>query len=209
MRLLRRPKDPVRYRWNFMRFKALHWWRALEFMPWWLISYLLTAIMTPPPSGRSRSVGVAWQDADRHDPALHVRGDARRSHASSPRCCCSRCAMLFLLWLNFTGKMRSRADHTGLVVLAITMGRCRCCWSAPARSVPARSRAGAVAHLIALAGRRRSGRGLVPAAPALAPGDPDQILPTTARTSIVRAGKALQQFPSPPPDRAVARSIIR
>jgi hypothetical protein len=30
--------------------------------------------------------------------------------------------MLFLLWLNFTGKTRSRADLTGLVLLAIVYG---------------------------------------------------------------------------------------
>ena len=30
--------------------------------------------------------------------------------------------MLFLLWLNFTGKMRGRADLSGIVILAIAYG---------------------------------------------------------------------------------------
>jgi hypothetical protein len=114
-------KDPVRYRWGLARFKALHWWRALEFMPWWLISYVLAAI-----AGGAAIWSIAmggqftWQDSwlavlQRYANWM-VFGSMTYGIAAMLLFVLRD--MLFLLWLNF-GKVRGRADLAGLVVLAI------------------------------------------------------------------------------------------
>ena len=118
-------KDPVRYRWGLARFKALHWWRALEFMPWWLISYVLAAIAGGATIWSIMMGGeLAWQDSwiaalQRYTSVLTL---GMFAYVFAALLLFALRDMLFLLWLNFTGKMRGRADLTGLVVLAIAYG---------------------------------------------------------------------------------------
>ncbi|HET6157215.1 MAG TPA: hypothetical protein VFE34_02630 [Dongiaceae bacterium] len=117
-------KDPVRYRWGLARFKALQWWRALEFMPWWLISYIFAAIAG---AGTIWSIAMGgqltWQDSW----WFTLQRDANWMALSSIAYNIVALLlfvlrdMFFLLWLNF-GTVRNRADLSGLVVLAIAYG---------------------------------------------------------------------------------------
>ena len=118
-------KDPVRYRWGLARFKALQWWRALEFTPWWLISYVLAAIAG---SATIWSIVMGgefvWQstwaaELQRYASTLTLGTFA---YVFAALLLFALRDMLFLLWFNFTGKMRGRADLSGLVVLAIAYG---------------------------------------------------------------------------------------
>jgi hypothetical protein len=114
-------KDPVRYRWGLARFKALHWWRALEFMPWWLISYVLAAV-----AGGAAIWSIAmggqftWQDSWLAVLQRYANWMAFGSitYGIAAMLLFVLRDMFFLLWLNF-GKVRGRADLAGLVVLAI------------------------------------------------------------------------------------------
>jgi hypothetical protein len=115
-------KDPVRYRWGLARFKAMHWWRALEFMPWWVVSYALAAIAGAATIWSIASGGqLTWQDSWwftlQRDASWFALAPLAFNLAALLLFVLRD--MLFLLWLNFGGKMRSRADLTGLVVLAI------------------------------------------------------------------------------------------
>jgi hypothetical protein len=115
-------KDPVRYRWGFARFKAMHWWRALEFMPWWLVSYILAALAGGATIWSIASGGqLVWQDSWwftlQRDASWLALGPI--AYNIGALLLFALRDMLFLLWLNFGGKMRSRADLAGLVVLAI------------------------------------------------------------------------------------------
>jgi hypothetical protein len=83
-------KDPVRYRWGLARFGAMQWWRALEFMPWWLILQRDASWFTLAPIAFNIVALLLFLLRD----------------------------MFFLLWLNF-GRTRSRADLTGLVILVV------------------------------------------------------------------------------------------
>jgi hypothetical protein len=118
-------KDPVRYRWGLARFKALQWWRALEFMPWWLISYILAAIAGGATIWSIVIGGeLAWQDTwiaavQRYTSVLTLGTFA---YVFAAILLFALRDMLLLLWLNFTGKMRGRADLAGLLVLAIAYG---------------------------------------------------------------------------------------
>ena len=118
-------KDPVRYRWGLARFKALQWWRALEFAPWWLISYLLAAIAGVATIWSIMIGGeLAWLDSwqaalQRYASVLTL---GTLSYVFAALLLFALRDMLFLLWLNFTGKMRGRADLSGLVILAIAYG---------------------------------------------------------------------------------------
>ncbi|HKP24541.1 MAG TPA: hypothetical protein VJV39_11805, partial [Dongiaceae bacterium] len=118
-------KDPVRYRWGLARFKALHWWRALEFMPWWVISYVLAAIAGGATIWSILMGGaLAWQNSwaaavERYASVLTLGTFA---YVFAALLLFTLRDMLFLLWLNFTGKMRGRADLGGLVALAIAYG---------------------------------------------------------------------------------------
>jgi hypothetical protein len=117
-------KDPVRYRWGLARFKALHWWRALEFMPWWLISYVLTAI-----AGGATIWSIAvggqlfWQDTwlSELQRTFSLLALGSINYMIVALLLFVLRDMFFLLWLNF-GKVRSRADLAGLAVLAIAYG---------------------------------------------------------------------------------------
>lgn len=115
-------KDPVRYRWGLARFKALQWWRALEFMPWWLISYIL-AVVAGAATIWSIAMGgqLTWQDSWwftlQRDANWLALGSVAFNIAALLLFVLRD--MLFLLWLNFGGKVRNRADLSGLVVLAI------------------------------------------------------------------------------------------
>jgi hypothetical protein len=115
-------KEPVRYRWGLARFKALHWWRALEFTPWWLISYVLAAIAGGVTIWSILMGGaLAWQDTwaaavERYASVLTLGTFA---YVFAALLLFALRDMLFLLWLNFTGKMRGRADLGGVVALAI------------------------------------------------------------------------------------------
>jgi hypothetical protein len=115
-------KDPVRYRWGLARFKAMQWWRALEFMPWWLISLVLAAIAGGATIWSILTGGeLAWQDTwtatvQRYTSVVTLGTFA---YVFAALLLFALRDMLFLLWLNFTGKMRSRADLGGLVALAI------------------------------------------------------------------------------------------
>jgi hypothetical protein len=115
-------KDPVRYRWGLARFRALQWWRALEFMPWWLISYLLAAIAGAAAIW-SITIGgeLAWQDTWFAALQRYANWAALGSFAFvfTGLLLFALRDMLFLLWLNFGGKMRGRADLAGLAVLAM------------------------------------------------------------------------------------------
>jgi hypothetical protein len=118
-------KDPVRYRWGLARFKALHWWRALEFTPWWLISYVLAAIAG---IGTIWSIMIggelawldSWQAALQRYASVLTLGTF--SYVFAALLLFALRDMLFLLWLNFTGKMRGRADLSGLVLLVVAYG---------------------------------------------------------------------------------------
>jgi hypothetical protein len=114
-------KDPVRYRWGLARFAALQWYRALEFMPWWMISYIL-AVLAGAATIWTIAMGghLTWQDSWWFTYAQDA------NWATLGPLSFNIVALLlftlrdvfFLLWLNFSGK-RSRADLTGLVMLAI------------------------------------------------------------------------------------------
>jgi hypothetical protein len=118
-------KDPVRYRWGLARFKALQWWRALEFTPWWLISYVLAAIAGGATIWSITVGGVlGWQDTwiaelQRSTSVLTLGAFA---YIFAALLLFALRDMLFLLWLNFTGKTRGHADLSGLVLLAIAYG---------------------------------------------------------------------------------------
>jgi hypothetical protein len=114
-------KDPVRYRWGLARFKALHWWHALEFMPWWLISYLLAAVAGGATIWLIAMGGqLVWQDTWLAALQRYANWFALGSltYAAAGFLLFALRDMLFLLWLNF-GKVRGRADLAGLVALAI------------------------------------------------------------------------------------------
>jgi hypothetical protein len=114
-------KDPVRYRWGLARFKALHWWHALEFMPWWLISYLLAVAAGGATIWLIAMGGqLVWQDSWLAALQRYANWFALGSltYAAAGFLLFALRDMLFLLWLNF-GKVRGRADLAGLVVLAI------------------------------------------------------------------------------------------
>ncbi|HEY3146407.1 MAG TPA: hypothetical protein VGJ75_08655 [Dongiaceae bacterium] len=114
-------KDPVRYRWGLARFKALHWWRALEFMPWWLISYVL-AVIAGGITIWSIAMGgqLLWQDTwlSMLQRSLNLLALGSVNYIIVGLLLFVLRDMFFLLWLNF-GKVRSRADLAGLAVLAI------------------------------------------------------------------------------------------
>ena len=118
-------KDPVRYRWGLARFKALHWWRALEFMPWWLISY---AAAVAAGVATIWSIAMGGQLMPQESWWFAFQRDANWMALSS--IAYNVVALLlfvlrdvfFLLWLNFGGKMRGRGDLAGLVVLVIAYG---------------------------------------------------------------------------------------
>ena len=115
-------KDPVRYHWGVARFRALHWWRALEFMPWWLISYVLAVVAGAATIWSIASGGqLTWQDSWwftlQRDANWFALGPIAFNIAALLLFALRD--MLFLLWLNFSGRMRSRADLAGALVLAI------------------------------------------------------------------------------------------
>jgi len=117
-------KDPVRYRWGLARLTAMQPYRALEFMPWWLISYKLAVIAGAATIWSIATGGqLAWQDTW----WFPLVRDATW-FALAPLAFNIAAVLLFmlrdiffLLWLNF-GSARSRADLTGLVILAIAYG---------------------------------------------------------------------------------------
>lgn len=115
-------KDPVRYRWGLARFKALQWWRALEFMPWWLISLKLAVIAGGATIWSILTGGeLAWQDTwiasiQRYTSVVTL---GTLAYVFAAFLLFAMRDMLLLLWFNFTGRMRSRADLGGLVALAI------------------------------------------------------------------------------------------
>lgn len=118
-------KEPVRYRWGLARFKALQWWRALEFTPWWLISCLLAAVAGGATIWSILMGGeLAWQNTwiATLQPYASVLALGTFSYVFAALLLFVLRDMLFLLWLNFTGKARSRADLTGLAVLGIAYG---------------------------------------------------------------------------------------
>jgi hypothetical protein len=115
-------KDPVRYRWGLARFKALQWWRALEFVPWWLISYVAAAIAGGA-TVWSIAMGGQFMPQEHWWSAVPL---AVNWFTFGPFAYNVAALLLFalrdicfLLWLNFGGKMRGRADLAGFVVLAI------------------------------------------------------------------------------------------
>lgn len=114
-------KDPVRYRWGLARFTALQWYRALEFMPWWLISYLF-AVAAGAATIWSMAMGghLVWQDSwwftFQRDLEWFTLGPIAFNIGALLLFVLRD--VFFLLWLNFSGA-RSRADLTGLVVLVI------------------------------------------------------------------------------------------
>lgn len=115
-------KDPVRYRWGLARFAALHWWRALEFMPWWLISYVLAvaagvATIWSLANGGQLAEGAPWWFRLLRDAKWAALEPVAFNFAALLLFVLRD--MLFLLWLNFSGRFRGRADLAGLVVLVI------------------------------------------------------------------------------------------
>ena len=114
-------KDPVRYRWGLARFAALQWYRALEFMPWWLISFTF-AVAAGAATIWSIAMGghLTWQDSwwftFQQDASWFALGPIAYNIAALLLFALRD--IFFLLWLNFGGT-RSRADLTGLVILAI------------------------------------------------------------------------------------------
>jgi hypothetical protein len=118
-------KDPVRYRWGLARFKALQWWRALEFMPWWLISYAFATIAGAGTIWLIAMGGqLAWQDSwlAALQRAANWAALGSFAYIFAALLLFALRDMLFLLWLNFTDRTRGRADLAGLVALAIAYG---------------------------------------------------------------------------------------
>ena len=114
-------KDPVRYRWGLARFKAFQWWRALEFTPWWLISYFFAAIAG---GATIWSISVGGQFIPPETWWLELVRDVN-IFALAPFAFNVAALLLFvlrdmflLLWLNF-GPWRARADLTGFCFLAV------------------------------------------------------------------------------------------
>lgn len=115
-------KDPVRYRWGLARFGALQWWRALEFMPWWLISYKLAVIAAIVVIWSILNAGQlaaeqGWWFALQRDASWFALGSITFKIVAALLFMLRD--MCFLLWLNFSGP-RGRADLTGLVILIIS-----------------------------------------------------------------------------------------
>jgi len=114
-------KDPVRYRWGLARFGAMQWWRALEFMPWWLISYIL-AVIAGAATIWSVVMGGELSAADTWSLELERYASWAALGPITYRIAAALLFilrdMLFLLWLNFS-RTRNRADLSGLVILAI------------------------------------------------------------------------------------------
>lgn len=114
-------KDPVRYRWGLARFGAMQWWRALQFMPWWLISYILAAIAGAATiwsimMGGQMMAAETWSlELERYASWFALGPIAYRIAAALLFILRD---MLFLLWLNFS-RTRNRADLSGLVILVI------------------------------------------------------------------------------------------
>ena len=114
-------KDPVRYRWGLARFGAMQWWRALEFMPWWLISYILAVIAGAATiwfiaMGGQIMAPTGWVDEAGRYAAWFALGPITYRIAAALLFLLRD--MLFLLWLNFS-RTRNRADLSGLVILVI------------------------------------------------------------------------------------------
>jgi hypothetical protein len=114
-------KDPVRYRWGLARFGAMQWWRALEFMPWWLISYIFAVIAGAATiwsilMGGQLAAAETWSlELERYASWLALGPITYRIAAALLFILRD---MLFLLWLNFS-RTRNRADMSGLVILVI------------------------------------------------------------------------------------------
>jgi hypothetical protein len=114
-------KDPVRYRWGLARFKALHWWRALEFTPLWLVAYVLAIVAGALAIWSIVMGGALAPEETWLTPWLrwaHWFALGSVAYKIAALLLFTLRDMLFLLWLNF-GPVRSRADITGLVILAI------------------------------------------------------------------------------------------
>ena len=114
-------KDPVRYRWGLARFKAFQWWRALEFAPWWLISYFFAAVaggatIWSIAMGGQFAAPQSWWAELMRDVNLFALGPFAFNVAALLLFALRD--MFLLLWLNF-GKLRGRADLAGFMVLAI------------------------------------------------------------------------------------------
>lgn len=115
-------KDPVRYRWGLARLKALQLWRALEFMPWWLISYLAAAaaggatVWAIAMGGELMPQDHWWSTMPR---AVNWFAVGPFAWNVAALLLFALRDLFFLLWLNFGGRIRGRADLAGLVVLAI------------------------------------------------------------------------------------------
>ncbi len=114
-------KDPVRYRWGLARFGAMQLWRALEFMPWWLISYIL-AVAVGATTIWSIAMGgqLTWRDSwwfTLQRDAMWYTLEPIAYNIVALLLFILR-DIFFLLWLNF-GATRNRADLTGLVVLVV------------------------------------------------------------------------------------------
>ena len=113
-------KDPVRYRWGLARLAAMQWWRAIEFMPLWLVSYVLTVL-----AGMAAIWVIAMGAVVPEDTWLAEAMRWSRWLITGPAVYWVAALllfalrdMLFLLWLNL-GPFRGRADLAGIVTLAI------------------------------------------------------------------------------------------
>ncbi len=114
-------KDPVRYRWGLARFGAMHWWRAREVVPWWLITYILAVIagvatIWSIAMGGQVMAPEGWVGEVEQYAAWFALGPITYRIAAALLFLLRD--MLFLLWLNFS-RTRNRADLSGLVILVI------------------------------------------------------------------------------------------
>ena len=111
----------MRYRWGLARFGALQWWRALEFMPWWLISYMLAVVaailvILSIVNAGQLSAGEGWWPEVQRGANWFALGSITFKIVAALMFLLRD--IFFLLWLNFSGA-RGRADLTGLVILIV------------------------------------------------------------------------------------------
>jgi hypothetical protein len=114
-------KDPVRYRWGLARFTAMHWWRALGFMPLWLVAYIVAVVVGAVAIWSIVMGGALVPEETWLTPWMrwaHWFALGSVAYKIAALLLFTLRDMLFLLWLNF-GPVRSRADLTGLIILAI------------------------------------------------------------------------------------------
>ncbi|MDY0885755.1 hypothetical protein ACFPL7_02990 [Dongia soli] len=114
---LAEPKDAVRYRWGLAAFRQGNLAKALTFLPLWLITYVVTALLALVliallPAQPTAEIGQTWLASWWQEYGPHTRIMLAAGILFVAR------DLLFLLLLNF-GQWRQRADIAGILYLLI------------------------------------------------------------------------------------------